>query len=158
MWTFIFISFSRICTSCCMEGRWPDSSLDQTGTSVNERKGDELSSQVSYTKCTRKNTGQPILYSYHSARFRMLLLTSSDSQSYCWRRTPSCRHISIEKCRKRMQSQNKNSVTVTTAKMTEWTNIFLNHTETHLPVSTKPWFPNRTIHLAINLNSNKLVQ
>lgn len=31
--TFIFISFSRIWTSCCMEGKWPDSNLDQTGTS-----------------------------------------------------------------------------------------------------------------------------
>jgi len=38
MWTFIFISFSRIWTSCCMEGRCPDSSLDQTGTSTQKRK------------------------------------------------------------------------------------------------------------------------
>lgn len=33
MCTLSFISLSRICTSCCMEGRWPDSSLDHTGTS-----------------------------------------------------------------------------------------------------------------------------
>lgn len=29
-----FISFSRICTSCCMEGRCPDCSFDHTGTSL----------------------------------------------------------------------------------------------------------------------------
>lgn len=34
MCMLIFISFSRIWTSCCIEGRWPDSSLDQTGTSL----------------------------------------------------------------------------------------------------------------------------
>lgn len=36
MCTLSFISLSRICTSCCMEGRWPDSSLDHTGTSSTE--------------------------------------------------------------------------------------------------------------------------
>lgn len=36
MCTLSFISLSRICTSCCMDGRCPDSSLDHTGTS-NER-------------------------------------------------------------------------------------------------------------------------
>lgn len=34
MCTLSFISLSRICTSCCMEGRWPDSNLDHTGTST----------------------------------------------------------------------------------------------------------------------------
>lgn len=41
MCTLSFISLSRICTSCCMEGRWPDSSLDHTGTSITKhRKGE----------------------------------------------------------------------------------------------------------------------
>ncbi|KAG7264542.1 hypothetical protein CRUP_000586 [Coryphaenoides rupestris] len=41
MCTFIFISFSRICTSCCMEGRCPDSSLDHTGTRRRAVEGEE---------------------------------------------------------------------------------------------------------------------
>lgn len=38
MCTLSFISLSRICTSCCMEGRWPDSSLDHTGTSTTKHR------------------------------------------------------------------------------------------------------------------------
>jgi len=38
MCTLSFISLSRICTSCCMEGSWPDSSLDHTGTSTTKHR------------------------------------------------------------------------------------------------------------------------
>lgn len=109
MWTFIFISLSRICTSCCMEGRWPDSSLDHTGTSMKRqlRNCNTLCFVPSPHNCINIIMSQRLKsiwsqstsprcesQTHHLMWFQKLLWTLTGFQSYCWGRTPSCRHIS----------------------------------------------------------------
>lgn len=78
MCTLSFISLSRICTSCCMEGRWPDSSLDHTGTSSTEH-GRKAPLHWEHQKTGRAAVDMELRSSGKLSWYRSMLRKTSES-------------------------------------------------------------------------------